>query len=223
MPVMLRGTYVVLTFMFLIGLSFVGHLYLFEQWRLQQERQLQRGHIKEEVLRLQHLSVEVETNFRGYLLTEQRAFLEPLETAEKRLNQATAELNRLTSQTPGLQAGVQILSARLKEFIDSKKQLAAVAGTGKRDQVQVYVRVGDGRALYLTVERAFRDFENRIERELPAESLEYEQWLQGAQWRLLLLEGAVLSLCIYTMRTVGRSKGAPPLPGSFHHLNGSVA
>ncbi|MFO0733323.1 MAG: CHASE3 domain-containing protein [Nitrospiraceae bacterium] len=96
--------------------------------------------------------VEVETNFRGYLLTEQRAFLEPLETAEKRLESERRRKIEPAHESSGLQAGVQILSARLKEFIDSKKQLAAVAGT-KRDQVQV-VREGRGRSGALSDGRA---------------------------------------------------------------------
>jgi len=164
---------------------------------------------------LQQLSLEVETSFRGYLLSDQRAFLEPLESAERRLNRAVGELSRLTSQATGLQAGVEVLSARLKEFIESKKQLATVAETGQRDQVHVYVRVGDGRALFLTIERAFRDFENRIDREVPAESLDYDEWMQRARWRLVLLDSAVVAACAYATRTFTRRNVPQQLPAAI--------
>ncbi len=183
-----------------LGLSFFGHLFLFEQWRVQHERQLQRASIREEILRLKHLSVEVETSFRGYLLAEQRSFLEPLQLAEERLNASVAELNRQAQDAPSLKPGVQVLSARLKEFIDSKKQLATVADTGHRDQVHVYVRVGDGRALFLTIEKAFRDLEGRVDREFPAERLDYETWIRQARWQLLLLEGAAVLVSLYASR-----------------------
>lgn len=213
----------VVSCLLLVASAFVGHLYLFEEWRAQHERQLLRAQIREEVLRLQHLSLEVETSFRGYLLSEQRSFLEPLEGAEKRLNSAIGELTRLTGTTAGLQPGVQVLSARLKEFIESKKQLATVAETGQRDQVHVYVRVGDGRALFLTIERAFKDFENRIDREVPAESLEYDDWMQKARWRLLLLDSAAIMGSVYAARVLGRHNEPHRLPGAVQHTNSSAA
>jgi CHASE3 domain sensor protein len=212
-----------LTCLLLAVSSFLGHLYLFEEWRVQHERQLLRAHILEEVLRLQHLSAEVETSFRGYLISEQRSFLEPLDNAEARLDRAVAELTRLTGRTAGLQAGVQVLSARLKEFIDSKKQLSTVAESGQRDQVHVYVRVGDGRALFLTIERAFRDFENRIERELPAESMDYDEWMQKARWRLLLLDSALVLGSIYAVRAVGHHTQRQHLPPRVQRTDSSAA
>jgi CHASE3 domain sensor protein len=90
---------------------------------MQHERRLQRSTILEEVLRLQRLVMDVETDFRGYFLTEQPSFLEPINQAETRLQIGLARLQDLTTSTPGLQAGVGVLSARLKEFIESKQAL----------------------------------------------------------------------------------------------------
>ena len=81
-----------------------------------------------EVLRLQRLVMDVETNFRGYLLTEQPSFLEPINQAESRLEAGIATLTELTADVPSLQAGRGVLFARLKEFIESKKALIAVVG-----------------------------------------------------------------------------------------------
>ncbi|MDQ2683385.1 MAG: CHASE3 domain-containing protein, partial [Chloroflexota bacterium] len=67
-----------------LAISFYGHVFLFDQWRVGQEQQLHRSKILEEVRRLQHLMIDVETNFRGYLLTEQPSFLEPINTAGHR-------------------------------------------------------------------------------------------------------------------------------------------
>jgi CHASE3 domain sensor protein len=189
-----------------LALSFFAHVFLFDQWRMQHERQLHRSKILEEVLRLQRLVMDVETNFRGYLLTEQSSFLEPINQAESRLEAGMAQLTDLTANAPALQAGVGVLSARLKEFVESKKALVAVVGTDKQEQVRLYVRGGSGRALFLTIEKAIGDFEMRIQREIPLEAMTYESWMQGARWQLLFLEGLGVILCIYLTRAAGLPK-----------------
>ncbi len=204
----IRGRFIGLLFVATAALafSFLGHVWLFEQWRIQQERQLHRSTILTEVLRLQRLVMDVETNFRGYLLTEQPSFLEPINQAESRLEAGMATLTELTADVPGLQAGRGVLLARLKEFIESKKALIAVVGTDKQDQVRFYVRGGSGRALFLTIEKVIGDFEMRIEREIPSTSLTYEAWLERARWQLLFLESLGVMVCIYLTRMVGLPK-----------------
>ncbi|MCC2643886.1 MAG: exported protein of unknown function, contains domain [Nitrospira sp.] len=192
-----------------LALSFYGHVFLFDQWRMQQERQLHRSKILEEVLRLQRLVMDVETNFRGYLLTEQPSFLEPIHGAETRLGAGLLQLTDLTAGTPGLQAGVGVLAARLREFVESKKALLAVVGTDKQDQVRLYVRGGSGRALFLTIERAIEDFEMRIQRELPLEVMTYESWMQRARWQLLILESLGIILCVYLTKAMAGSRKSP--------------
>ena len=193
-----------------LALSFFGHVFLFDQWRMQHERQLHRSSILEELLRLQRLVMDVETNFRGYLLTEQHSFLEPISLAESRLENGFAKLTDLTANTPGLQAGVGVLSHRLKEFVESKKALLAAVGTDKQDQVRLYVRGGNGRALFLTIEKAIGDFEMRIQRELPFEAMTYESWMHGARWQLLILESLGCLLCVYLTRVVSNVKKTLP-------------
>ena len=189
-----------------LAFSFLGHVWLFEQWRIQQERQLHRSSILTEVLRLQRLVMDVETNFRGYLLTEQPSFLDPINQAESRLETGMATLTELTATVPGLQAGRGVLFARLKEFIESKKALIAVVRTDKQEQVRFYVRGGSGRALFLTIEKAIGDFEMRIEREIPSVPLTYEAWLQRTRWQLLFLESLGVVVCVYLTRTMGLPK-----------------
>lgn len=189
-----------------LALSFFAHVFLFDQWRMQHERQLHRSKILAEVLRLQRLVMDVETNFRGYLLTEQSSFLEPINLAESRLETGMAQLTDLTASAPGLQAGAGVLAARLKEFVESKKALVAVVGTDKQEQVRLYVRGGSGRALFLTIEKAIGDFEMRIQREIPVEAMTYESWMQRARWQLLFLEGLGVILCVYLTRAFGLPK-----------------
>lgn len=173
---------------------------------MQQERQLHRSKILEEVLRLKGLVVDVETNFRGYLLTEQSSFLEPINLAASRLDSGMARLTDLTANIPGLQLGIGVLSARLNEFVDSKQTLVAAIGTDKQEQVRLYVRGGSGRALFLTIEKAVGDFEMRVQREIPVQSITYEAWMEDARWQLLLVDSLGAILCIVLTRTVSLPK-----------------
>ena len=204
----IRGRYIgfLLVATVALAFSFLGHLWLFEQWRIQQERQLRRSTILMEVLRLQRLVMDVETNFRGYLLTEQQSFLEPINQAESRLDIGMATLTALTADLPGLEAGRGVLFARLKEFIESKQALIAVVGTEKQEQVRLYVRGGSGRALFLTIEKAVGDFEMRVQRGIPLEDMTYEAWMEQARWQLLLVDSLGAILCIVLTRTMGLPK-----------------
>lgn len=206
MPIRGRFIGLVLVATSALAFSFLGHVWVFEQWRFQQERQLQRSTILTEVLRLQRLVMDVETNFRGYLLTEQPSFLEPINQAETRLQAGMKTLTELTADIPGLQAGRGVLFARLKEFIESKKALIAVVGTEKQEQVRLYVRGGSGRALFLTIDKAIGDFEMRIEREIPLAPPTEESSLERARWQLLFMESLGVMLCMYLMRALGLPK-----------------
>ncbi len=188
----------------------LGHLTLFEQWKSRSNTQLRRAHIIEQVLRLERLVVEVETSFRGYLLAGQRTFLEPVQSAESRLAAITERLMLLTNGDPRLQGGVELLHARVMEFIASKNRLTAIAESGQRDQVALYVKVGDGRALFLTVDKAFKDFESRVEREIPLEESDHAAWSGRAGWQLLLLDTAAVFTCFSVARAF-----APTQPNSL--------
>jgi hypothetical protein len=125
-----------------------------------------------------------------------------------------ARLTDLTASTPGLQSGVGVLSARLKQFVESKKALVAVVGTDKQEQVRLYVRGGSGRALFLTIEKAVGDFEMRIQREIPLDAMTYEAWMQRSRWQLLFLESLGVILCISLTRMLVPSKEEVRLQGA---------
>jgi CHASE3 domain sensor protein len=195
-----------------LTLSVLGHVTLFEQWKAHYDKQLRRAKIIEEVLRLERLVVDVETSFRGYLLAGQRSFLEPLQAADGRLTSISDRLITLTALDPGLRAGVDVLRSRLKEFISSKNSLTAIADSGQKDQVNLYVRVGDGRALFLTIEKAFKDFENRIDREIPGDDPGTESWAARAGWQLLFLDAAGIFAGVALSRAFLRPAREPSHP-----------
>lgn len=140
-------------------------------------------------------------------------------------------IDRSDGAHAGFAIGVGVLSARLNEFVDSKQTLVAAIGTDKQEQVRLYVRGGSGRALFLTIEKAVGDFEVRVQREIPLESMTYEAWMAQARWQLLVVDSLGAILCIVLTRSVSlptplaRSAGAYPtlVCGQVSRSYGSAA
>ncbi|MBX3238129.1 MAG: CHASE3 domain-containing protein [Nitrospiraceae bacterium] len=191
-------------------LFLLGHVTLFGQWKSRSNAQLKRALIIEQILRLERLVVEVETSFRGYLLAGQKTFLEPLQSAEAQLTSITDRLMMLTAGDQRLQGGIGLLHARVTEFVASKNRLTTIAENGQRDQVDLYVKVGDGRALFLTIDKAFKDFESRVDHEIPLEESDHEVWSWRTGWQLLLLDTAAVLTCFSVARAF-----APTQPNSL--------
>jgi CHASE3 domain sensor protein len=81
-------------------------------WHSIHAAQQQRSHIKEEVLRLQALAADMENGFRGYVLTKQSVFLQPVVHGEAKVQGIFNHLLELTDDLPNLQARVRVLQER---------------------------------------------------------------------------------------------------------------
>ena len=122
------------------GLFVLVQIPLLWQWNTIHHAQQQRNQIKEEILRLQRLTADIENGFRGYVLTNQSAFLHPVVSGEARAQDSVEHLMRLTQDLPNLQARVKVLSNRLRELIDSKRKMTLQVDSGKQEEVLAYIR-----------------------------------------------------------------------------------
>ena len=77
------------------------HLYFVQQLlELQQQRQ-DLMLADEQVRVLERLAIDIEDGFRGYVLTQQPAFLAPLAAAEAKLNQALSDATTSLAKARG--------------------------------------------------------------------------------------------------------------------------
>ena len=92
----LRKLYAVYVLAALIpaGLFVLVQIPLLWQWNTIHHAQQQRNQIKEEILRLQRLTADIENGFRGYVLTNQSAFLHPVVSGEARVQDSVEHLMR---------------------------------------------------------------------------------------------------------------------------------
>jgi signal transduction histidine kinase/CHASE3 domain sensor protein len=140
------------------------HLYGVQQLlALQQQRQeLMLAH--EQVHVLGQLAIDIEDGFRGYVLTQQSAFLAPLADAETKLDQALSKaatsLERLDSQNR-----LMPIEKQLKDLLQSKHELIEDIQKGAADKALAYVRSGEGLRLSDLLREDFRTVESRLKQQ----------------------------------------------------------
>lgn len=191
------------------------------QWDVINQAQQERNQIREEVLRLQWLTADIENGFRGYVLTNQAAFLHPVVTGEAKMQDSVDHLMRLTQNLPNLQARVKALATRLRELIESKRKLTLQIDSGKQDEVLAYIRAGEGLVLSKTIEKAVEDFESRLAEEFSRVDREEKSLKEQTIRRLLIADIVILALGILVTWIVFRftanssGLGSPsPAPGN---------
>jgi CHASE3 domain sensor protein len=193
------------------------------QWHAINQAQQARNHIREEVLRLQWLTADIENGFRGYVLTNQTAFLHPVVTGEAKMQDSVDHLLRLTQHLPNLQARVKALAARLRELIESKRKLTLQIDSGKQEEVLAYIRAGEGLVLSKTIEKAVEDFELRLAEEFSRVDREEKSLKEQTMQRLLIADVALLILGVVVTWVVFRfaasesDEGVPSTPGRGDH------
>ena len=183
------------------------------QWHALNQAQQEKHQIKEEMLRLQWLTADIENGFRGYVLTSQTAFLQPVVTGEAKVQDSVDRLLRLTQNLPNLQARVKILTTRLRELIESKRKLTLQIDNGKQEEVLSYIRSGEGLVLSKTIEKAVEDFESRLADEFAQVDLEEKSLKEQTIQRLLIADTAMLIIGILLARMVFRSAMNRSNPG----------
>jgi CHASE3 domain sensor protein len=201
-----------------VGLFVLAQIPLVWQWHAINQAQQEKHQIREEMLRLQWLTADIENGFRGYVLTSQTAFLRPVVTGEAKVQDSVERLLRLTQKFPNLQARVKIFSTRLRELIESKRQMTLQFDNGKQEDVFSYIRSGEGLVLSKTIEKAVEDFEGRLADEFAQVDLEEKSLKEQTIQRLLIADAAMLIVGIVVARLVFRSamndlnSGFPSVP-----------
>jgi signal transduction histidine kinase/CHASE3 domain sensor protein len=143
------------------GLSI--HLYFVQQrLALQQQRHdLIVAH--EQVNVLHRLAVDIEDGFRGYLLTQQPAFLAPFTEAESKLDQTLEGAKRTLAAASGSAEMLTPIERQLKELLRSKHALMEHVQRGDVERTLAYVRSGEGLRLSDRLRQEFRTIEDHLE------------------------------------------------------------
>ena len=114
---------------------------------------------------LGRLAIDIEDGFRGYVLTQQPAFLAPLAEAEAKLDQALSDATKSLAKLSGSPNHLAPIEQQLKDLLRSKQELIADIQKGPADKALAYVRSGEGLRLSDLLREDVRTVEDRLERQ----------------------------------------------------------
>ncbi len=185
------------------------HLYFVQQLlELQQQRQ-DLMLADEQVQVLERLAIDIEDGFRGYVLTQQPAFLAPLAAAEAKLNQALSDATTSLAKVEGSPNNLAPIERQLKDLLRSKHELIADIQKGPVDKALAYVRSGEGLRLSDLLREDVRTVEDRLERQRNALTEQADALSQRTFVGLWITLAGVVALGWIVSRILARSLTDP--------------
>ena len=124
------------------------HLYIVHQLlELQQQRQ-ELMLADAQVHALGRLAIDIEDGFRGYVLTQQPAFLAPLLKQNRNSTGRCRMRQRRLRKLSGSPNSLATIEQQLKDLLRSKHELISDIQKGPADKALAYVRSGEGLRLF---------------------------------------------------------------------------
>jgi len=163
----LRIQHKVRAVLLLLCLPLIGglaiHLYFVEQLLTVHQQRQQLVMASERMQLLNRLAVDVEDSFRGYVLTQQPAFLAPLTDADAKIGSALMSAANTLANLPDSSGNLEPIERQLKDFLLSKHELIADIQRGDATKALAYIRSGEGLRLSDRLRRDLRIIEDRLE------------------------------------------------------------
>lgn len=159
----------------------VAQMSFIEYWRAALDEHLHRVLVGENILRLQRLVADVDSGFRGYVITLNPAFLTSVHTAEDSIKPALRQLVDDLGESPDLQDRATVLVQQLHEYLTVKGRLMEQVSAGDRVHVLSYIVRGEGLAISRATEASFRAFQALTENQFTRMGLDDPDF----RWRML--------------------------------------
>lgn len=194
------------------------HFTLIHQLRQVQQQYSHLLLARDQIHILTGLAVDIEDGFRGYLLTEQEVFLEPMREAEARLVPTVAETVELVKGLPGPAAKIQEVNQRFNDLLVSKRELIKRVQAGQAREVVQYVRTGKGLVLSNALRHDLHDLEDRLTDQLDGFRDKEEFLATRAFWGLGMAVAGGVALGLFSANLLTRSITDP-----LRVLRGAVA
>jgi signal transduction histidine kinase/CHASE3 domain sensor protein len=209
----LRIQHKVWAVLLLLCLPLVGglaiHLYFVEQLLVVQQQRQELVLASEQVHSLSRLAIDIEDSFRGYVLTEQPAFLAPLMNADAKIGPALASAAKLLAKLPGPQDEFGPIERQLKDLLRSKQELIADIQRGDAAKALAYIRSGEGLRLSDRLRQDLRFIEDLLDHQRVLYNVETESLSQRTFIGLWIALAGVVVLGWISSRMLARSLTDP--------------
>jgi signal transduction histidine kinase len=157
---------------------------------------------------------DAETGQRGYLLTGERAYLEPYLNAESHIPGQIEALRKLTNDDLGQSEVVEKLVATIAVKMAELRQTIDLFDGGRRDESLALVKANHGKEAMDQARQFFGTLLERAESNLTdavreeQRSIEWLQWVTigGALAILLVVGGSVWTVLLYTRQLIAAQR-----------------
>ena len=190
-------------------LSIVGQVVLITHLRALQEQQHHIILAREQLQIIRRLAVDIEDAFRGYLLTRQDAFLNPMLEAEPKLKPTVDRIAALTKNSPHATVNIRQVASRLMALLESKHALIAQIQRGKSEDVVRYVESGRGIALSDSLRDELRLLEDGLDHDVQTLVEHEARTSQLAFWALLVAVAGGIALGLMGAKLLAGSITVP--------------
>ena len=155
------------------------------------------------------LAVDIETGFRGYVLTRQEDYLRPLLMAEDRIIAIGDSLIDMVSDREAQRRIMVQVQDLVKRLMQEKDTIIRQVRAGKTAEAQHYMEEGRGRAGMIAIRQQMHEFE-RLEQDLLNETLSRLSQDRSVMIAVILGGGVLaLVLLVFTLRLIARSIAVP--------------
>jgi len=147
-----------------------------------QRRVIHTYEVKASASDLLRLSVDQQTGARGYFLTRQAAYLEPLYSARSVFDRRVEELQKLVKDNPGQGARLEEIRQLSHELRQDRDHAIAQVQEGRIEEALQWVKSGEGKRKMdeiRTLSRAIEDEEDRL---LAVRMDAAERWNRQIYW-----------------------------------------
>jgi signal transduction histidine kinase/CHASE3 domain sensor protein len=192
-----------------LSIGIAIHLYIVQQLLVLQQQQQEVMLADKQVRVLGRLAIDIEDGFRGYVLTQQPAFLAPLIEAESKLDRALSDAATSLGQLTGPPNSVATIERQLKDLLRSKHELISDIRKGPADKALAYVRSGEGLRLSVLLRESVRAVEDRLEQQRNSLNERADMLSQRTFLGLWITLASVVALGWIVSRILARSLTDP--------------
>jgi PAS domain S-box-containing protein len=174
------------------------------------EEQLNRLYLTQKsAAQYMRLIVDLETSFRGYVMTLQSPYLRPFRTAQEGIFSVGEELGRLVSDEVPHRSHFFEVQALVKQLIIEKVELIEAAKKGHRDRALQYIEEGRGRTVMVRIRELMVTFD-QLEQQRVVTRLGQLSQDRTATLMVILVGGILtLGLVASTLYLIARSIAGP--------------
>lgn len=176
----------------------------------QDEEQLTRLYrTQKSAAQYMRLVVDLETSFRGYVLTLQTPYLRPFRSAQEGIFSVGEELAGMVSDEASHLAHFMEIQAQVKQLILEKVELIDAAKNGHRDQALHYIEAGRGRAIMANIRELMVRFDQLEQQRVEARIAQLSDDRTGTLKVILIGGVLVLSFMALALYLIARSIAGP--------------